>query len=429
MKDLIKKVVVIILTAEAKLLLKRKKPTIIAVTGSVGKTSTKDAIFSVLKDHVKARKNQKSLNTDIGVPLTILGLQNAWLSPFGWLKNVVEGLFIALSSKDYPHVLVLEAGVDRPGDMSKLTAWLKPDVVVLTRLPDVPSHVEYFSTPEAVVEEKLELVRSLKVDGILIYNNDDEKIRKAVENVRQQSFGYSRYSSSHFTASADKIIYDGSSPIGLEFHLTHLEETVLCRVKGSLGVQHTYNYTAAVAVGSLFGVSIANAAKSLNNHLPPAGRMRLLDGVKNIVLIDDSYNASPVACERAVQTLGEIVNVKRKIALLGDMLELGHYSVREHEKLGELVAKEADMLITIGVRSRKIADSAKENGLSGNFIFQYDDINKAVAELPELVKSGDIVLVKASQGIRAEKIVKNLMADPSKAGELLVRQDEGWKSL
>ena len=176
MKSFFKSIVVSILTFEAHLLLRLAKPKIIAVTGSVGKTSTKDAVYHAIKNTTSARKSEKSYNSDIGVPLSILGLDNAWQNPILWIKNIGNGLLHALFPFHYPKVLVLEMGVDRPGDMKRLTSWIKPDIVVLTRLPDVPVHVEYFSSPEEVVAEKLILVDALATDGVLVYNNDDEKV-------------------------------------------------------------------------------------------------------------------------------------------------------------------------------------------------------------------------------------------------------------
>ena len=122
MKNLFKQCVVAILTFEAKWLLKRKQPKIIAITGSVGKTSTKDAIYTVLKNHVHTRKSEKSFNSDIGVPLTVLGLRNGWNNPFLWIKNIIDGALHVFFAKGYPDVLILETGVDRKGDMQKLTA-------------------------------------------------------------------------------------------------------------------------------------------------------------------------------------------------------------------------------------------------------------------------------------------------------------------
>jgi UDP-N-acetylmuramoyl-tripeptide--D-alanyl-D-alanine ligase len=427
MKNLFKKSIVAILTFEAKILLKRHKPRIVAITGSVGKTSTKDAIYVVLKNHLHTRKSEKSFNSDIGVALTVLGLHNGMNNPFLWIKNIVDGALHAIFTRHYPEVLVLEMGVDRKGDMKRLTQWIKPDVVVLTRLPDVPAHVEYFTSPQEVVDEKMTLVYALTDDGAFVYNNDDEKIQQYLPEVRQNAFGFSRYSLSHFTASADTVIYDGASPIGMEFTLTHVKDRVKTKVLGSLGVQHTYIYGAAVAMGSLFGISLEDAAHALTTHTPPPGRMRVLQGIKNTVVIDDTYNSSPVAAEHAIQSLHELKTTGRKIAVLGDMLELGQFSVREHEKVGEFLSKKVDMLFTIGVRARKIAEGALELGLSEKVIFQYDDIEKLIEELRPQLQANDIVLVKASQGIRAEKVVRAIMREPEKAEELLVRQDDIWE--
>lgn len=427
MKEFFKKIIVTILIFEASILLKRKKPKIIGITGSVGKTSTKDAIFAVLKEHVHVRKSEKNYNSDIGASLTILGLDNAWSNPFLWVKVLAEGALRAFFEHEYPEVLVLELGIDRPGDMKKLVSFIKPDIAVLTRLPDVPVHVEYFDSPEEVTKEKLLMVEALKEDGVLIYNNDDEIIRSYVPEVRQQSFGFSRYSPSHFTASADKILYDGSLPTGAEFTITHIDQEARIQIKDSLGTQHTYNYAAAVAVGTQFDVSLQDAAKALSQFIAPAGRMKLIPGTNATVIIDDTYNSSPVACERALQTLGEIVGAKRKIAVLGDMLELGHFSVVEHERIGALVPKSANILLTLGVRSRKIAEGALEHGMSEKKIFQYDDPYRAGEELKAMLQPGDIILVKGSQSIRAEIVAKAIMANPKNAQKLLVRQEAVWE--
>lgn len=428
MKRFFKKAVVAVMTYEAKVLLRRTKPTIIAITGSVGKTSTKDAIFSVLKNHRKTRKSQKSFNSEIGVPLSILGLPNAWDNPFMWLKNFFDGAIIAFFSRTYPEVLVLECGVDRPGDMASLTKWLQPDIVVMTRLPDVPVHVEYFGTPEAVVAEKLELLKALSPTGSFVYNHDDIKLQEAASGVRQNSIGFSRYLPSHFTASHDQVIYNDDVPVGSSFTLTHLSNVTTIRVMGSVGVQNAYTYAAAAAVGSLFDIELDDVARALSEHEGPAGRMRMLPGIKGTMIIDDTYNSSPIAAEAALQSLRELRGAKRKIAVLGDMLELGQYSSREHERIGTLVPACADILLTVGVRSRKTAEAALEQGMHEKNIFQYEDAAKAGRELQTLLQPGDFILVKGSQGVRGEKIVEEIMRNPEEASYQLVRQDTAWKS-
>ena len=427
MKHFFRHIITSILSAEARLLLARKKPKIIAITGSVGKTSTKDALYAVLKTHMRVRKSEKSFNSSLGVPLSVLGLPNAWGNPFGWLRNICEGLMAALFSDDYPEWLVLEVGIDRPGDMAAITEWVKPDIVVLTRLPDMPVHVEFFGTPEEVALEKLQLVSALKEDGILVYNNDDERVREVAASMRQRSIGYSRYSLSDFTASADKIIYESGRAVGLECTLTHGDEAVIVRVQGSLGVQHAYNYAAAAAVGFLLGVTLMDASEALREHVPPPGRMRLVDGLKGTLIIDDTYNSSPVAVSRALQTLKEVKGVIRKVAVLGDMLELGQFSARAHHEAGGHAAESADILLTVGVRAHGIAKGALTAGMPEENIFQYDDAYLAAGELEMMLREGDVVLVKGSQGLRLERIVEEIMLRPDDAPALLVRQDEEWK--
>lgn len=428
MKQIFKNIVVAVLTYEAKMTLRRHKPFIIAVTGSVGKTSTKDAIFGVLKNHRTVRKSEKSFNSEIGVPLSVLGMPNAWGNPFLWLKNFFDGAMIMLFSRTYPEVLVLECGVDRPGDMAALATWLKPDIVVMTRLPDVPVHVEYFGTPEAVAAEKLELLKALKPDGVFIYNHDDMLLQEVAKGVRQSSVGFSRYLPSHFTASHDEVIYRDDQPVGSSFTITHLHDMAVVKVIGSIGIQNAYIYTAAAAVADQFAISLALVSTALADYASPAGRMRMIPGIKGSLIIDDTYNSSPTAAESAIQSLSELRGAKRKIAVLGDMLELGQYSSRAHEHIGEVAAKAVDVLFTIGIRSRKTAEAALENSLPETNIFQYEDSAKAGRELQNFIKPGDIILIKGSQGVRAERVVEEVMAEPDQAGNLLVRQDRAWKA-
>lgn len=428
MKEFFKQSVTSIISLEARLLLWRKKPHIIAVTGNVGKTSTKDAIYAVIGKKFRVRKSEKSYNSDIGVALTILGLQNAWSNPFRWLINIVEGLAIALFSRSYPEWLVLEMGVDRPGDMKRLAHWIKPDIVVLTRFPEIPVHVEYFPSPEAVIKEKMELVLAMKEDGVVVYNHDDERINLALQDIRQQAIGFSRYSRSQFVAQRDITVYTDGLPSGMTFSIAHGNESIAIEVKGAVGAQYTYSHAAAVATGTLLGVSLDDARLALLEHVPAPGRMRVIAGIKGTVLLDDTYNAAPVAVEQSLMTLSEIKLARRRIAVLGDMLELGRYSTREHERIGLFAATHTDVLITVGVRARSIAQFALSAGMSEKNIAQFEDSIKAGRELQAGIQPGDVILVKGSQSMRMERVVEELMAEPARAEELLVRQDGVWKS-
>ena len=427
MKAVCKRIIINLLIKEAAVLLRRHQPTVVAITGSVGKTTTKDAVYAAVKNSISARKSEKSFNSEIGVPLTVLGLSNGWNSPLLWIKNIVDGFFIAFFSRQYPAVLILETGIDRPGDMDRLTSWIKPDIVVLTRLPSVPVHVEYFSTPEQVAEEKLKLVTALKPDGTFIYNKDDTIIESHLDEVLQRSLGFSRYLPSEYTGSRDQIIYRDDRPVGYEFTITHAASSNVVRLHGTVGSQQVYACTAAVAVADVLGISLETATADLSELRTPNGRLRVIEGIKSTTILDDTYNSSPTAAEQALETLAGVKYAARKIAVMGDMLELGRFSSAAHEQIGTQAASMCDRLITVGVRSRKIAEGALEAGMPEEHILQYEDSVEAARELQNYIEPGDVILVKGSQGIRAERIVEEIMAHPEAAAELLVRQDDEWQ--
>ncbi|MCA9357027.1 UDP-N-acetylmuramoyl-tripeptide--D-alanyl-D-alanine ligase [Candidatus Nomurabacteria bacterium] len=429
MKEFFKSIIVKIITAEASVILRRHKPKIVAVVGSVGKTSTKDAIYAAVKNSISVRKSEKSFNSEIGVPLTVLGLPNGENNPFAWMRNIIDGFFAAFFSRQYPEVLILETGIDRMGDMSRLASWVKPDMVVLTRLPAMPVHVEYFKSPDAVVAEKMILVSALKSDGVLVYNADDTIIEKHLPEVLQRQVGFSRYLESDFTARKDKTVYTDDQPAGTEFTLSHQGEDYKIFITGTVGSQNVYTCSAAIAVANELDIPLVEAVNSIHSLQSPNGRMRIIPGIKASVLIDDTYNASPAATEQALLTLEELTHAKRKIAVLGDMLELGKFSSDEHTKIGNKVPQVADILFTVGVRARQFAEGAMAAGMSEENIFQYDEVDRAGRELQAILEPGDVVLIKASQGIRAERIVEEVMANPERAGELLVRQEKLWQGI
>lgn len=428
MKAIARTFVVTLLFGAARILLRRHRPTIVAITGSVGKTATKDAVATVLSTQYEVRKSEKSFNSELGVPLTVLGLDTAWGSAWGWLRNICIGYKRAIFSRSYPEILVLEVGVDKPGDMQTITKLIKPNVVVLTRLPDVPVHVEHFASPLAVIVEKLTLVDALAPDGTLVCNLDDEQIVNAVSGVRQRVMSYARYRpEADMQIGNDRLIYHDNQPTGMQFTLTQGQTQTDVVSESVIGMQSAYVYAAAMAVAHTFSIDMQNAAAALRTHVPPPGRMRVLTGIKGTVLIDDTYNASPVAMESALQTLNELQYSKRKVAVLGDMLELGVYSIEQHRRIGRLAAQMCDVILTVGVRSREIAKAALEQGMSEKCIFQYDDVSRAGRELQNMLQPGDIVLFKASQVVRLERMVEEVMQEPDRAEELLCRQSTEWK--
>ena len=425
----LKKIVVIILTWEARMVLLRAKPRIIAVTGSVGKTTTKDAIYAALCAHLHIRKSDKSLNSDIGVPLAILGLENGWSDPLKWTMNIIQGFLLAAFPSDYPHWLVLEVGADRPGDIRNIARWLRPDIAVITAVPEIPVHVEFFDSPAAVLREKRSLAEHLKPGGKLIINGDDPHMSDLRSDFRGLIVTYGFEDHNDFFSSHDEVLYEANVPTGIRFRVNHSGSSVPVSVYGALGRPRIYAALAALAVASAVGVDEVSASAALAVWAPPPGRMRLLTGVRGSIIIDDTYNSSPAAALAALDTLASLKAAGRKIAMMGDMLELGKYSADAHKEVGERIAVSASMLITVGFRARLMAEAALDAGMSDEVVRSYEqgEAERAGLELEKEIKEGDVILIKGSQSIRMERAVEVLLAEPQKAAEHLVRQEEEWK--
>ncbi len=430
MRSTFKKIVATILRFEARLLLSKYRPRVVAITGSVGKTSTKDAVFEVVAASAHARKSEKSFNSEIGLPLTILGQPNAWSNPLRWAETLVDGLMLYASRHPYPEWLVLEVGADRPGDIRSLAKWLRVDVAVITRLPEVPVHVEFFDSAEAVLEEKASLINALKQDGALVLYADDKKVaalRERAPHAHSITFGFSE--GADVRAHGVEIIFTDNKPAGIRAHVKAQGDSGILEVKGTIGAHALMPALAAVAVGKALGKPLPEILEALKGYVPPPGRMHLIEGEKDTIIIDDTYNSSPAATHAALEALALVspAQTGRRIAVLGDMLELGRHSVEEHRKVGAVVVGKADILMTVGFRARDIAQGALDNGLSDGNIFQYEDAARAGRELEAMLKEGDVVLVKGSQSMRMERIVEEVMQDPSHADDLLVRQDAEWR--
>lgn len=419
MKDIIKFLIASALRFEAVLVLKKYKPKIIAITGTVGKTSTRDAIYNALKEFENVRKSPKNFNTDFGIPLTILGqdLPSKLTDLLAWIEVLAEGLIVWMIPHHYPSWLVLEVGTDRPGDIEAVTKWLKPDIVVVTRLSKIPVHVEAFPAPQDLFNEKGNLVKALKQGGTLVLNGEDELVMKYQDLTPEKvvTFG---------GGEGYEIMYgESGAPAGVRF----VVEGQVIELRGVLGKQSIQHIAAAMAVMRVLGEDVAVAAAGFSRETPTAGRMRIVPGLNGSTIIDDTYNSSPIAVEEALNTL-KMVKGKRKIAALGDMLELGRYSSEAHRQVGEKAGKIADLLVTVGIRSRTTAEASLTSGMKEGEVAQFNTSAEAGAFLKDVVKSGDIILVKGSQGTRMERVVEALMAEPKQKSRLLVRQGEEWKN-
>lgn len=429
-KETIKKIIIAIITIEARLIVWRYSPKIIAVSGTVGKTTTKDVIFHALNVGLNIRKNKKSLNSEFGVPLTIIGSESGWSNSITWLKIICDGFLKIFYSKNYPEWLVLEVGIDHPGDMKKTAHWLRPDVAVFTTYGEIPVHVEFFDSPEGVMDEQTNLLNYVKNDGFILVNADDKNVLKIKNRSHVKAITYSnKEDGADFYASNYQINYDKETnfPKGISFKVNYEGKVFPVNLNGVLGEQYIYPVLVALAIADSINVSLVEVVSNLNSFVSAPGRMKIIEGIKNSIILDDTYNASPVAVEKALSVLKNIENKGKKFAVLGDMLELGKFTASEHKKVGDLVCNlNLDFLITVGLRAETIAEQAIKNGMSKEKVFMFRKSPESVDVIKELVGEGDVVLIKGSQGIRMEKIVEVIMKEPERKSELLVRQESEW---
>lgn len=422
MKELIKPLIVYLLTLEAKLVLKKRKPFIIGVTGNLGKTSTKDAIYAVMKDHFNVRRSEKSMNSEFGVPLTILGEKSGWSSPIKWALTLFRGIFVPFD-EHYPTHLVLEIGADRPGDIKNITEWVKPDITIVTQFGQVPVHIEFFKNRDAIIEEKGYLVEALKHTGVFIYNRDDHDAEKLLPRTMGRKVGVGIHEEAEIRAEGIRMY--GNPMQGTEADIVVWGEKHHLVLPEVVGKSPVYAALPALAVARELAIPIEHACASLRDADKPKGRMRLLQGMNGSILIDDTYNASPKATEHGLDTLASL-EAERKIAVLGDMLELGHHTKEEHYKIGKVAAKSCHKLFAVGIRARGIAEGALDAKMSDENIMECDSSIEAGKELVKILRPGDIVYLKGSQGVRMERAVRMILAETHKAEETLVRQEKEW---
>ncbi len=354
------------------------RPFVVGVTGSSGKTSTKEAIGQVLTATLPDRLvivASGNLNTEFGLPLVILGLAKPE-GKLAWLAAGLAALGRGLAPPTYrkPVVYVLEYGVQSPGDMKQLLAIALPDVAVVTNIGTV-----HFGSLAATAREKGQLVRALPPAGLAILNSADKAASQLAE----------------------------------------LTEATTIRVDGTPR-QLAIAMATSVAVHA-FGIKTAVAEAALRGWQPPLGRLTLLAGLKGSYLLDDSYNANQQSMTLALselRRLGAQLKAKRLVVALGDMLELGAGENKEHLGIALLAQRVADLVVLVGPRFRRT-----KQGLAW-----FPGPAGAAAYLREELRSGDLVLVKGSQDMRMEKVSEAILDRTLDPATVLVRQTKHWKA-
>lgn len=356
---------------------------VVAVTGSNGKTTTKDMVASVMAHRWKILKTEGNLNNRIGVPQTLFRLNNRH-----------QGA-------------VVEMGVDNVGQTSRLCEIVRPTVGIITNIG--PDHLEFFGTMDVSAQAKAELLDLLPADGTAILPADDAYFDYLAARARCRvvSFGLSPKAN----VRGMDIRPDGRD--GTIFRLLLpgkvRQTSVHIRVQGDHNV---VNALAAAAVGMVLGLSGAAIAQGLSRFRPAAMRSQISvsHGVK---LIIDCYNANPASMKAAVQLLAQSGTSKKRIAVLGDMLELGSHATQMHEEVGRFVARQGiDQLVACGPLGQSFAKGAIEAGVDPANIMKVPDARSAATAVKAIVKSGDVVLIKASRGMKLELVVDALQGAP-----------------
>jgi len=420
---MLRRILQFILKILAKLVLRKYKPVIIAITGSVGKTSTKEAIYHVLKTHWgehRVRRNLRNYNNEIGVPLTIFGLETGGRSIFKWLLRFIKIFWMIIFRISYPQFLIIEMGADRPKDIEYLVKFVHPKIGIVTALGEIPVHVEFFVSPQQVAQEKKKLVGSLKQDEIAILNYDDEKVREMEQGLKAKILFFGLEEKADVRATNYDLKINSNGNISeLNFKLEFKGSSVPAKLMNVLGVQHLYCALAAVSVGVVFNMNLIEIAEALKEFQPLPGRMHLIKGIKNTLIVDDTYNAALLSMQKGLESL-KIFEDRRKIVVLGDMLEIGQHAPEAHQKIGKNAAEIADLIFTIGIRAKFIAGAAIGAGFPQDKIFQFMEPEQAAKIVQRELREGDIVFIKGSRAMKMEKIVKEIMLEPEKAKDLLV---------
>ncbi len=355
---------------------RRHSVRVVGVTGSVGKTTTKELAAAVLARRYVTLKSEASYNNEIGLPLTLMQL-----------------------TEEHER-MVLEMGMYDVGEIADLARMALPHVGVVTIIG--PVHLERAGTIERIVKAKTELVEALPPapEGVAILNYDDERVRGMAQATRARVFYYGL--SSEADLWAEHI--EGLGLDGIRFQLHYGDETLHVKIP-LLGRHSVHAALRASAVGLVEGLTWQEIIEGLRG---PAAQLRLMavPGPKGAIILDDTYNASPASTNAALNLLDELDG--RKIAVLGDMLELGDYEQEGHEKVGMRALEVADVLITVGPRGRIIGEAALRWGMPPDRVYVVEENAEAVAVLEQIVTGDDVILVKGSRAMRMEEIVNAL---------------------
>ena len=350
---------------------------VVGVTGSVGKSTTKEMIACVLSGTYKVQKTPVNHNNDLGMPMAILAMP------------------------EDTEVAVLEMGMNHFREIAYLTNIAKPDVAVIVNIGTV--HIEYLGSREGILQAKLEILEGTKPDADVIFNGDDQLLW----NYRTQADRNITYFGEENAQAAVRAVNVTEEENMLRFRAVIGEESAPVELMLD-GRHYVSDALAAIAAGNALGVSLEDAARCLADFQNMAGRQEIFE-VNGYTVIKDCYNASPESMKAALTVLGR--RQGRRIAVLGDMLELGACTWAEHYRIGRIAAEKADMLFAFGPNSGRVISGAVTGGMTDRQVDCYEDREKLVAALKRTVKPGDVLLFKGSHGMRLDLVLEQMLRD------------------
>jgi len=352
---------------------------IVGITGSVGKTTTKEAIVKVLGERFQVVGSKDNLDPVFNIPLTLFKVRP-------WIKKVV-----------------LELGIRFPGEMDFYLSLFRPKVGVLTSI--YWSHTEFLGDLKGVINEKGKLLEALPKDGWAVLNDDDQYIKEMAKKTKAKIFWFGTHP--HCQVQIVDFIHQGLK--GSEFILKIGKKNVPIKWK-LIGEHNTLAAAAAASVGILAGLELNEIKDGLEKLEPQPHRLNVVSGPNGSFILDDSYNSSPQAVFVALETLRSLSHKSKAVAVLGDMLELGNYSEEAHRQVGQKIVQEnVDYLFTLGDYAKIIADEAKKFGAKNVIIAKNQ--TEIRDKIRKLVGQNDLILVKGSRAVNLDQLVNNLTAD------------------
>ena len=355
---------------------------LVAVTGSNGKTTTREMIAAILGTRGAVLKSEGNLNNEVGLPLTLLGLTAGH------------------------QAAVAEMGANHPGEIARLAAIAEPQVGVVTNA--APAHLEGFGSVDAVADAKAELYQGLPPGGVAVANADDARMLRRAQQSGRRLITFARGRGRRGDVVVAEIL--GHSEDGLNFLLGIGNREVEVRLP-LVGEHNAVNAAAAAAAAVALGCTDREIARGLGVVRPVGRRLRLEELPSGVFLVDDCYNANPLSMEAALSTLAALAARRggRPVAVLGDMLELGPAEAEAHRELGARAFRAGvAWLAAFGPRSRGTAEAARAAGLDGGAAFHTEEAAALAAFVKERLRPGDVLLVKGSRGMRLERLVEAL---------------------